>query len=557
MSKIVVLNSGGFDSVVLMKFLHIIQDETEIYSLHFTYGENNEQQQCECAYKVSQEVGAVHKVINLPKIDWTQSEFYTKDTNEYEKQYLEYRNLIFLSYALSYAESIGADKVYLATLKSHGYTDTSDLFFEGINSFSKPLTNIEVVRPFSEFEKENLIYFANKCDVKIGDYFSCDTPVNGKPCGKCADCEDLKYIEEVLVIDHPHKALVKSGYNYDDPAFTELLASQKIEEVRLLINNLCQLKCKHCFYGFEETKAPVLTKEELYDVILQAEKLGVSNIHFSGKEPMFNDDILWYAHKMKEDNLSLTFDIVTNGITIPKYAEELKECGLKKFYLSVDDIMNTNGVRSVQGVTDKALTACDKFGIDVEIFIDLHENNYSKVSEIISHLVWRYECVKSFYVRTIRSIGSASSMPLLPKDHLVEVYKQLLDSSKEFTDIKFSLNIGIEYESVLYNGEYDEITDMLDILDNTFSTYVTDNFYILLEDCCSRYANQITVTPDGYVLGCASEVSVADYDQLSVGNVKDHSLDYLIKKGKKEITHTCNSKMKNGCKKCSFLLKTT
>ena len=35
MSKIVVLNSGGFDSVVLMEYLHFIQEENEIYSLHF------------------------------------------------------------------------------------------------------------------------------------------------------------------------------------------------------------------------------------------------------------------------------------------------------------------------------------------------------------------------------------------------------------------------------------------------------------------------------------------------------------------------------------------
>ena len=87
MSKIVVLNSGGFDSVVLMKYLHCIQEENEIYSLHFSYGENNEQQQCECAYKVSQEVGAVHKVINLPKIDWNQSEFFNKEGYDKSTQY--------------------------------------------------------------------------------------------------------------------------------------------------------------------------------------------------------------------------------------------------------------------------------------------------------------------------------------------------------------------------------------------------------------------------------------------------------------------------------------
>ena len=44
MSRIVVLNSGGFDSIVLMNYLHTIQGEDNIHSLHFLYGANNEEQ---------------------------------------------------------------------------------------------------------------------------------------------------------------------------------------------------------------------------------------------------------------------------------------------------------------------------------------------------------------------------------------------------------------------------------------------------------------------------------------------------------------------------------
>lgn len=554
MSKIVVLNSGGFDSVVLMNYLQDVHEGDEIHSLHFLYGANNEKQQLECVSKVCEKVGAVNRVIQLPVIDWSTNDFYSDTIKGYKEQYLEYRNLIFLSYALSYAESIGADKIYLATLKSHGYVDTSEVFFKGINSFSMPLTNIEVVTPFSNFEKVDLIYHVNKYGINKTDYFTCDAPVEGKPCGECGDCKALEFINDILKIDFPHKALVVSGYDYSDPTFIDLLVNQKITEVRLLINNLCQLKCKHCFYGFEDTKAPVLSKEELYDVILQADKLGIENIHFSGKEPLYNDDILWYAHKMKEDNLSITFDLVTNGINIPKYAEELRDCGLKKFYLSVDDIMHTNGVRSVQGVTDKALKVCSDLGITVEIFIDLHSNNYNKVFDIISYLVDNYSCVKSFYIRTIRNIGSAENMTMLSKDNLLETYKQVSSASEKYTSIEFSLNISIEYEKVLYDGTLNEIADMLDILDYSFMCNVTENFMLILEDSCSRYSTQITVTPDGYVLGCASEVSSADYDKLSVGNVKDLSLESLIQKGKNEITPTCNENMCFGCKKCSFLL---
>lgn len=127
MSKIVVLNSGGFDSIVLMNYLKTIQGENEIYSLHFLYGARNEEEQLRCVNKVCEKLGAHNKVITLPKFEWTNSSFYEKDY-DIKGQYLEYRNLIFLSYAISYAESIGAEKIYLATLTPQGYTDTSNLF---------------------------------------------------------------------------------------------------------------------------------------------------------------------------------------------------------------------------------------------------------------------------------------------------------------------------------------------------------------------------------------------------------------------------------------------
>lgn len=199
MSKILVLNSGGFDSVVLMKYLHIIQEENEIYSLHFSYGENNEKQQLECAEKVSQEVGAVHKVINLPKIDWTKSEFFKSEGHSKESQYLEYRNLIFLSYALSYAESIGAKKIYVAFLNHNDYPDNSFEFLQGLNSFCYPASGIVIDAPFIYDDKFRLGHIAKYLGIKESDYFSCDVPTpEGRPCGECGDCLALKEIAEKI-----------------------------------------------------------------------------------------------------------------------------------------------------------------------------------------------------------------------------------------------------------------------------------------------------------------------------------------------------------------------
>lgn len=195
MSKIVVLNSGGFDSVVLMNYLHTIQEEKEIYSLHFLYGANNEKQQLECVNKVCEKLGAVNKVIQLPLIDWTQSKFFKAEGYEKQSQYLEYRNLIFLSYALSYAEAIGADKVYLALINNSGYPDTTVEFLQGLNSFCEPASHIVIDAPFIFDGKQRLAHIAKYLGIKEDEYFSCDVPTpEGRPCGECDDCVAIKEI---------------------------------------------------------------------------------------------------------------------------------------------------------------------------------------------------------------------------------------------------------------------------------------------------------------------------------------------------------------------------
>lgn len=197
MSKIVVLNSGGFDSVVLMNYLHTIQEEKGIYSLHFLYGANNEKQQLSCVNKVCEKLGANNKVIKLPKIDWTKGNFFERGEEDIQSQYLEYRNLIFLSYALSYAESIGANKIYLALLNHNDYPDTTIEFLRGLNSFCEPQSGISIDAPFIFDNKYRLGHIAKYLGITPQDYFSCDNPFyDGTPCGVCRDCKALKEIEK-------------------------------------------------------------------------------------------------------------------------------------------------------------------------------------------------------------------------------------------------------------------------------------------------------------------------------------------------------------------------
>lgn len=538
--NIVVLNSGGFDSVVLMNCLYF-QSQTQsegvqIHSLHFHYGARNEAQQQRCVDKVCEKVGAVNKVIDLPKFDWTSSQFY-EEGYAYNTQYLEYRNLIFLAYALSYAESVGAKKIYLAILGNGNYADTNNVFLKGMNSFSVKNSGIEIITPFDKCLKTDLITYAIQSGMKTDDYFSCDNPTeDGEPCGYCLDCEDLKEINKTLTIDHPMKAFYQGKYDFSNGLFKKLLSEQPIQEVRALINNDCQLKCEHCFYGFDQMTGEPLTKEEYYKVLKEfVLNYGVKNIHFSGKEPLFNADILWYADRIKKDKLPCTFNLVTNGINLPKYAKQLKNLGIEKIFLSVDDVLDTNGVRSVKGVTEKALDSCNEAGVKVEVFIDLHQNNYNKIKDIITALESRFG-VDSYYIRTIRTIGNAEDFDILSGEELNIAWCQLKEVAKATPKKDFAFSVSIEYLDQLEGTELDD-----DILtcEEMYTDHFADNLMVRAEEYCSRYSGTYTLTPDGYVLGCASEVACPNYADISVGNVKELPLDEIVKRGIEEAYH-CN-----------------
>lgn len=531
--KIVVLNSGGFDSVTLLHHIKSLYGNAEIHSLHFFYGERNLEQQWECVCRVCEKLGVVNYAISLPEFSWTKSKFYNEGY-EFDSQYLEYRNLIFLSYAISYAQSIGAQKIYLAVLKDGVYNDTNKTFIDGLNSAVEQ-SGISIETPFANSNKETLLYLALLYEIRNEDYFSCDNPKeSGESCGECLDCKSLENIRKTLQIDTPKKAFIRSGYDFTDPTFKKLLEEnvEPITEVRALINNDCQLKCEHCFYGFEKMKNEPLPKEEYYEVLKRlVVEHGVKNIHFSGKEPLFDDTILWYAQKIQEDKLPCTYNLVTNGICVPKYLSRLKELGMQKLFLSVDDVFDTNGVRSVHGVTSRALEECNRLDYPVEVFLDLHANNYNKVFDIVTYLNTTYK-VSQFYIRTIRSIGNGENQTILDCAQLNETWEQIKSLPE---DIQVTFSVSLEYIDELQGSVLDE--DIM-FCERLFTDRYSDNITLLAEEFCGRYQNTITLTPDGYVLGCASEVSCPNYDEISVGNVKTEDLNTLLERGRKESFST-------------------
>lgn len=194
-APIVVLNSGGFDSVVLLHNLRDKYPDRLIYSLFFNYGQNSVRLEYNCVKKVCKKLNSDLITMTIPRFSWTKSNFYGDDFRSIETQCLEWRNFVFISYAMSLCESLGAKEIYLALINNSNYKDNSKKFIKNLNNIGSA-SGIKIKCPFHKWNKLQLIYMASLYNITEKDFHSCDTPVNGKPCGSCPDCRAIKVIME-------------------------------------------------------------------------------------------------------------------------------------------------------------------------------------------------------------------------------------------------------------------------------------------------------------------------------------------------------------------------
>ena len=190
------LASGGLDSTVLA---YKLRDEgKQILILFLDYGQHCEKKEFDTLnnvipleYKENIRViklGDVYKESNSRMIKeanlW-------KDTVVAEDLYLPYRNLLFLSIASAYAQSLGIKTVYTAFINSNHAKeiDCSMEFFNRLESLLYEYGSIKVSTPFRELSKTEVARLGIKHKVPIEKTYSCQ--VNSKnPCGACPNCVD-------------------------------------------------------------------------------------------------------------------------------------------------------------------------------------------------------------------------------------------------------------------------------------------------------------------------------------------------------------------------------
>lgn len=203
----VVLFSGGLDSTTVVAYAQ--REGYTVHALSFDYGQRHASE-LEAAIRTAQALHvAEHKIIPLSTEVFAGSALtdnaisvpHMKDRqaeNFIPITYVPGRNILFLSYALSYAESVGAADIFIgaSAVDYSGYPDCRPAFFDAFARMANVGTkrgveqgDIKIHTPLLDLSKAQTIALGASLGVDYSQTVSCyNANAQGEACGTCESC---------------------------------------------------------------------------------------------------------------------------------------------------------------------------------------------------------------------------------------------------------------------------------------------------------------------------------------------------------------------------------
>lgn len=206
-NKAVIILSGGMDSVTTLALAN--NKDFECYSLTFNYGQKSISEIKAAIYYSKKYNCLEHKVFNINFNSFTKSALTDKNTSVLNNSnhsipntYVPMRNIIFLSIACSWAESIGALNIFIGanSIDYSGYPDCREIFLDSyekmINLGSKTGScgnKFNIFRPLVDMSKIDIIRLGHSLGLDYTKTISCyQATIDGKACGICESCKFRK-----------------------------------------------------------------------------------------------------------------------------------------------------------------------------------------------------------------------------------------------------------------------------------------------------------------------------------------------------------------------------
>jgi 7-cyano-7-deazaguanine synthase len=209
--KAVLLLSGGLDSTTVLALA--TADGYAVHALSFSYGQRHNGE-ITAAKKIAAHYGVVQHVVTEIDLRVFGGSALTADievpkdrpvdsANDVPVTYVPARNTIFLSFALAFAEVVGAHEIFIGVnaLDYSGYPDCRPEFIAAFEKMARLATRadsdmndgheqISIRTPLIDMTKKQIVELGLKLGVNYAMTTSCYDPgSDGAACGHCDACQ--------------------------------------------------------------------------------------------------------------------------------------------------------------------------------------------------------------------------------------------------------------------------------------------------------------------------------------------------------------------------------
>jgi len=193
--------SGGMDSCVTAA---IAARDHDIAALHASYGQRTEARELKSFHAIADHFGVFDRMVvqldyfsKIGGSSLTDPRMTVRDADlaspGIPNTYVPFRNAHFLSIATSWAEVLGASKIFIGAVfeDSSGYPDCRPEYYDAMNSLiragTRPETNITVETPLIYLKKSDIVKRGMELHAPLDRTWSCYRETEAA-CGVCDSC---------------------------------------------------------------------------------------------------------------------------------------------------------------------------------------------------------------------------------------------------------------------------------------------------------------------------------------------------------------------------------
>ena len=152
-----------------------------------------------------------------------------------------------------------------------------------------------------------------------------------------------------------------------------------LRDLRISVTDQCNLRCVYCMpkeiFGPDHAflpKSELMTDDEIIRAARAFQAFGLRKVRLTGGEPLLRPDldklVGRLSNELRIDDISLT----TNGVLLPRYAQRLKDAGLRRINISLDSLDTVrfalmSGGRSTPEAVLRGIDAAEAAALPIKI----------------------------------------------------------------------------------------------------------------------------------------------------------------------------------------------